>query len=134
MITFFYASLLGFLYFILSIDTIKARRKYQISLGSGPNQEIAAIVSAHSNFASYVPILLILTYSLESLNAFPETVIHGVAATYTLGRFFHYLAFRSQKMIFKWRILGMHMTLWPLLVLSLSNLVAIITKTLKPYF
>ncbi len=117
-----YAGLLAVLYFKLSLDTIKARRRNKISLGVGANNEIVAIVSAHHNFASYVPLLLLLTFFAESSGQVSNAVLHGLAAAFTLGRALHYVAFARPKMDFKLRVVGMHLTLWPLVILAGLNL------------
>ena len=35
------------------MDTVKARKSHQISLGYGPKDEIIQVVSAHANFVAY---------------------------------------------------------------------------------
>jgi len=129
-LTSLYAALLGFLFFKISIDTITARRRNKLSLGIGENKEIASIVAAHSNFSSYVPIFLILFYLLESSGNLNVFVLHTVGVTFFLGRLFHFLAFRAKKMDFKLRVLGMHMTLWPIVALSIGNLLVFILPLL----
>lgn len=122
MITSLYAGILACLFFKLSLDTIAARRKHQISLGHGPNNEIAAIVSAHANFAAYVPLLVLLLFSVESAEAIDAMVLHFIGVMAVTGRLLHYLAFRAEKMQFKARVAGMHLTLWPLLILAGLNI------------
>ncbi|MCB0376980.1 MAG: MAPEG family protein [Bdellovibrionales bacterium] len=119
MITLLYAGILGLFYFKISMDTIKARKKHQISMGYGKDNEIIQYVSAHNNFASYVIFLLLLLYLVESSQMYSPYLLHGLGTTFTLGRFFHYFAFVAGKMNFKRRVLGMQMTLIPLLILSL---------------
>ena len=119
MISFIYIGLAGLLLFKISLETIKARRKHQISLGMGENNEIASIVSAHSNFVSYTPLLLILLLVLEYSQFFPVLVIHLFGIIIILGRFLHFYAFKGE-MAFKPRVVGMHMTLWPLLIMSFA--------------
>lgn len=122
MVTSLYAGILAVLFIRLSIDTILGRRKHQISLGYGPNNEIEAVVSAHANFTAYVPLMLALLFFAESSNVFPSFVIHILAALFTIGRIQHYLAFKAKKMNFKLRVIGMHLTLWPLLLLGFMNI------------
>lgn len=121
MITLFFAGLLSLIFFAISIDTIKARRKHQISLGYGPHNEIEQIVSAHANFVAYVPLFLILNYGIESSKVIPTSLQITLLTVFFLGRLFHYLAFRGSKMNFPFRIWGMHMTLWPLLLSSCAS-------------
>lgn len=122
MITSLYAGILGILYFKISFDTIKARRKHQVSLGHGNNNEITSIASAHHNFASYTVLLLLMTFLLEQSQAVPSLVIHLVAIGFTIGRILHYLALSGSKMNFKFRVIGMQLTLFPLMVLSILNI------------
>ena len=122
MITGLYSGLLALLFFKISIDTIKARRSKRISIGSGTNNEISHLVSAHSNFAAYTPIFLILCFFVESSQLTPGMFIHATALIFLAGRIFHYLAFIQPEMNFKYRSLGMHMTLWPLLILAVGSI------------
>jgi len=78
MIVSFYAGLLALLYFKLSVDVIKARRLHKVSLGCGPNDEIAAVISAHANFAAYVPLLLLLLWMVETSTVFPSPLVHAI--------------------------------------------------------
>ena len=121
MITGLYAAILALLYARISLKVIGARRQNRISLGAGQQGEISAIVSAHANFAAYVPLLLLLTYFLEVGGRTSPYVLHLIAAAYTIGRVLHYLAFRGPEMKFRLRVAGMQLTLWPLIVLALLN-------------
>lgn len=129
MVTPLYAGLLAILYFKISIEVINGRRSHQISLGYGPNNEIAGVVSAHSNFAAYVPLLLILTFFVEASNLFPKLILHGVCMLYVVGRVSHYMSLRSKKMNPKFRVLGMHLTFWPMLALAGMNIFIFIKQS-----
>jgi uncharacterized membrane protein YecN with MAPEG domain len=131
MITGLYAAILALLYARISLKVIGARRQNRISLGAGPQGEISAIVSAHANFAAYVPLLLLLTYFLEVGGRTPPYVLHAIAAAYTVGRVLHFLAFRGPEMKFRLRAAGMQLTLWPLIVLAALNLYGFIAATLS---
>jgi len=122
MITGLLTGLLGLIYFLISLDVIKARIKHQISLGYGKNNEIASIVSAHGNFISYTPFLLILLYFIEISGVFHWVVILIFGGSFFIGRVLHYLSFRSKKMNFKLRKLGMQLTLYPLLIMAICNI------------
>ncbi len=122
MVTSLFAALLALIYFKISFDTIKARSKNKVSLGTGPEELIAPYVSAHSNFSSYVPILLILTYFVENSELIQDLFIYLIASAYTLGRILHYKAMTSNQMNFKLRRIGMMMTLFPLNILALTNI------------
>ncbi len=118
-----YGGVLGVLLFKISLDTIKARKKHQISLGTGDNAQIQAIVSAHSNFVGYSPIFLILLYSIERFQNYPSMLFHTLGCLFVLGRILHYKSFTQEKMDFKNRVRGMKLTLLPILILSFSNIV-----------
>ena len=60
-----YAAFLGLGFVILSILTLRLRRKFKIGLGDGGNQQLLRAIRVHSNFAEYVPIALILIYMTE---------------------------------------------------------------------
>ncbi len=122
MITSLYAGILGLLFLTMSIKTIGARRKHQVSLGPGPNNEIIHFVSAHDNFKAYAPLLLLLTFILEATQSISPVLIHLLACLFTIGRFLHYFGFKGEKMDFKKRVIGMHLTLWPLMLLAIANI------------
>lgn len=117
MITGLYAGVLGLLFFRISMDTISARRSHKIALGSGPNNEIAHLIAAHSNFSAYAPVLLFLLYLLETSAVHP-VVVHGLGIVIVAGRVVHYLSMKSRETTFSRRKLGMMMTLYPLIILS----------------
>jgi hypothetical protein len=118
MVTIFYAGILGVLFFIISIETIKGRRKHLVSIGNGDNQELAQLAAAHSNFTAYAPFFLILLGLLEQYSGYHFAILHLFGGLFTLGRLLHFRAFNG-KMNFKLRKLGMHLTLWPFLILSI---------------
>ncbi|MCB0348363.1 MAG: MAPEG family protein, partial [Bdellovibrionales bacterium] len=120
------AGILALLFIKITADTILARRRLQISLGSGPNNEIASLVSAHSNFSSYVIYFLFLTYLVEQSGIAPGYLIHIIAAAFTLGRLSHYVAFSGKRMNFKLRVLGMQLTIVPMVILALTNILIFI--------
>lgn len=126
MITALTTSVLGLLYLYFSVHVISARRKHQISLGSGPKGEITGVVSAHANFAAYVPLLLILMYFLEHQFAAPKWMLLGFGAAIIFGRVFHFVSLSSSKpespAALKYRAVGMILTFLSLALMSLLNI------------
>jgi uncharacterized protein len=120
MITSLFVGLLGLLHFKISLDTINARGREKVSLGSGANNEIIHLVSAHSNFSSYTPIFLIMFYLLE-VQSFSSAVLYLLGFSFLLGRTFHFLSMKDKEQVFKKRKLGMQLTLFPLIILSILN-------------
>lgn len=121
MITSLYTGLLGLLFFLISIETIRARRTKKISLGTGLNNEIQHLVSAHSNFSAYVPFFLLALGFCEFSRLFPMVLLHALGLVFFLGRVLHFLSMRTESMDFQKRVAGMMMTLFPLIFVSLMN-------------
>jgi uncharacterized membrane protein YecN with MAPEG domain len=96
MITSITASILGFMLVWISFETIKGRWKYKISLGSGTNNEILHLTSAHSNFISYSPYFLILLYLAERENSVPNLFLIIISSAFIIGRFLHFITSHVQ--------------------------------------
>lgn len=120
-ITLILSSVMGLMGVWLALQVIKNRRKHQISLGDGGIDELTRAIRAHGNFVEYVPLSLILLACSE-LNQAPLLVVTGFAVLIFLGRAFHAYAFLGGKDHFKPRILGMKLTLYGLVALSVFNL------------
>ena len=60
-----YASVLAFLICWLSINVINKRWKNKIDIGYGNNQELETAMAAQSNAIEYIPIALLLLFTLE---------------------------------------------------------------------
>lgn len=129
MIASLYTGILVLVYICISAETILARRKHKVSIGVGPNSEISSIVSAHANFAAYVPILILQLWFAESSQLIAPIWLHVIGVAIVVGRFSHYLAFRAPKMNFKLRVAGMQLTMWPMIVLAVINIVTFIVQT-----
>lgn len=129
MLTTFYAGLLSLIFIKISLDTIKARVSNGILLGNGKNNEILALTSAHSNFTSYVPLFLILMYFYEKGPFTSELVLHAFGLSMFCARVLHYLGIRdAQRPELKFRRVGMHLTLWPIMILALANAFSLYTR------
>ncbi|MGB0453017.1 MAG: MAPEG family protein [Bacteriovoracaceae bacterium] len=128
MVTSFYLGLLTFLYFKISLAVIKGRQSQKISLGGGTENEILHLTSAHNNFASYTPLFLFALYLLE-IQEISLILIHILGVTFFIGRILHYHSMKEKISNFKLRKLGMMMTLWPLLIVALANIITSV-KTL----
>ncbi len=117
-----------FLLVFISMQVIKARRLHMISLGVGPQEQIAALVIAHSSFVAYVPFFLFLLAVLELSGRISSTVLLVIGAMFYMGRVFHYVAFGGTKMDFQKRKLGMHLTFGPLIAMAVLNLIAVVLR------
>jgi len=120
-ITLVLSSLMGLMCVWLAFQVIKNRRKHKVSLGDGGIDELARAIRAHGNFIEYVPLSLILLGASELNHAHPLAVM-GFAILIFLGRAFHAYAFLGGGEHFKPRVMGMKLTLYSLLALSVFNL------------
>jgi uncharacterized membrane protein YecN with MAPEG domain len=116
-VTALYAGLLAFLFMALTLRVIAVRRGERISLGDGGNADLLKRMRAHGNFAEYAPFAIVLLGIAESLAA-PTLLLHGLGATVLLGRVSHAYGVSFVTTTFVWRVLGMHLTIWPLLALA----------------
>lgn len=112
-----YAAILTFLFIFLSIRTIRTRRGLKIAVGDGGNMQMLRAMRAHSNFAEYVPMALILIYCVESSQA-PKILIHALGLCLLSGRAIHAFGVSQLKENFKFRVSGMMMTFASLIIAS----------------
>ncbi len=87
-ITGFYAACLSFLFIALTIHTIKGRRQNRVPLGDNNKYDLQKRIRAHSNFAEYTPIFLILLGVLEYL-ALPGYGLHLLGGLFLAARLSH---------------------------------------------
>ncbi|WP_115717253.1 MAPEG family protein [Gallaecimonas mangrovi] len=110
-----YAALLAILYLVLSVRTIKARRRGQVALGDGGNSLLQKAIRVHGNFAEYVPLGLLLMGFTEMLWG-PATLLHLPGLLLLAGRIFHAYGVGQLREPLQYRILGMVMTFSAFLV------------------
>jgi uncharacterized membrane protein YecN with MAPEG domain len=109
-VTAFYASLLAFLFVLLSVRVIAQRREAQIEIGVGESRELLRRSRVHANFAEYVPFALLLLAFAESLKA-PSLFLHVLGLGLIAGRLVHAYGLSQTPHIVRWRVLGMALTL-----------------------
>lgn len=83
-----YAALFGLLFFVLSAWVIAGRGKFRTHHGDGGQDRLQRRIRAHSNFAEYVPLILLLTALLEASGA-GRTVVHALLAPLLVARLAH---------------------------------------------
>ena len=120
MTTALYASLSAFLIFWLSMNVIKKRRLYKVSLGDGGNEELKTAVAAHLNAVEYIPITLLLLFTLE-YNKANIGLLHGLGLVFMIGRIIHARGLLQSRL--KQRVMGMQITLYTLIILAILNIV-----------
>ncbi|MBC6445266.1 MAG: MAPEG family protein [Alphaproteobacteria bacterium GM202ARS2] len=87
-ITLLYAGMLGIVYGILVQRILVKRRQYRVSRYDGNVPELGARIRAHSNFAEYVPLLLLFLLLFE-LNNLPPLLLHAFGLLLVLARIYH---------------------------------------------
>lgn len=113
-ITAAYAGLLALLFVGLSVRTLRLRRRLRIAVGDGGNETMLRAMRVHANFAEYVPIALLLMALVEAGGAAPAFV-HALGASVLAGRVAHAAGVSRVGENFAFRVVGMTLTLVPLL-------------------
>ena len=121
MMTGIYAALAALLVVGLARNVIRLRRQYQVALGDGGNEDLLAAIRAHANAVEYLPIGLLLLLIFE-LNRGPIWLLHILCGLFIVGRLIH--AYGVSKAIIRYRILGMQITIWLLIIMAVLNLFA----------
>ena len=115
------ASLLGLLYFWLSIQVIRRRRQMGVLIGSADREDLRWAIRAHGNFAEYVPFSLLLL-ALAELQNMTVWLSLPFAITLLSGRMVHAIGFLYCRNRLGMRVMGMSLTFWTILGLSAWNL------------
>ncbi len=124
-----YAALLALLFVALSVRTLRMRRRLRVAVGDGGSTEMLRAMRAHSNFAEYVPLSLLLFFLVEQGGA-GALLVHGLCLSLLIGRLSHAYGLSQVDERFQFRVAGMALTLTPLVVAALSLLVAGLGKSL----
>lgn len=117
-VTAFYASLLAFVFVLLSLRVITQRREARVEIGHGESAELLRRSRVHANFAEYVPFALLLIGLAESLKA-PGVLLHVLGLTLVSGRVIHAYGLSQTPHILRARVAGMWLTLSTILVAAL---------------
>ena len=118
-----YAALFALLLVALSINVIRLRYRYQVSLGDGGEDRLRRAIRGQGNFAEYVPITLILMLCLELL-AQPGWLIHGVGLALLAGRLTHGACFAFFDSAMALRRAGMIFTFGAIVTAAVATLAA----------
>ena len=120
-ITAIYASLLAFLYIVLSYRVAQRRMRFQIGLGTGQNAELERAIRIHGNFGEYVPFALLLLAFLESGGG-PAWAVHGAGAGLLIARVLHAFGLTQSSGRSPGRFSGVIATWLIMLALAVGNL------------
>jgi uncharacterized membrane protein YecN with MAPEG domain len=120
-ITPLYAAILALIFVVLSIRTIRLRRRYRVGVGDGNHAELQRAARVHANFAEYVPLALLLIYFAETGGG-PRWLIHALAITLLCGRLLHAYGVSQVRENYRYRTIGMALTFGVIILTSLSLL------------
>jgi len=123
-----YASLSAFLIVWLSLNAIKKRRSNKVSIGDGGIDELKTAIAAQSNAIEYIPIALMLLFSLEYNHA-NLFLVHFLGISLIIGRIIHAKGLLTSNL--QQRVLGMKITIYTIIGLAISNLVYVTYTQIK---
>ena len=127
LVTPIYASLLTFLFVVLSVRVIGFRRIARVALGDGGDLNLMRRIRVQANFAEYVPLALLLL-ALAELQRSPAWTIHLLGLLLVAGRIIHAYGVGPDPEARYCRVLGMAMTFAVLLTTSSLNLILVAMK------
>ena len=109
LVTPFYAALFGIMLFVLSIQTIRMRRKLQIAIGAGEDAAMERAMRVHANFCEYVPIALLLIFMMETVIG-TNYWTHVMGIGLLVGRLLHAYGVSRPREDLRFRVTGMALT------------------------
>ena len=118
-----YAAAIAAVFVVLSFRTLLLRRKAGVGIGSGDDPKLARAMRVHANFAEYVPLALILLYFLE-IRAGDSWWLHALGASLIAGRIAHAYGVSQVREDYRFRVVGMVLTLGVLISASLRILLS----------
>jgi len=123
----FYASLLALGFIVLSIRVMMVRRQEKVALGDGDNPRLRRAICAHSNFAHYVPLALLLLAFVEMAEA-PNLLTHVLCLLLLIGRCLHAYGISATEGRPGFRTWGMVLTLASILLAAIYLLLAMLIR------
>ena len=105
----FYAALFALFFIVLSVRTLRLRRRLRIAIGDSGDERMLRVIRVHSNFAEYVPFTLLLVLLAEIQGA-RLVLLHGVCLSLLAGRVSHAFGVSQTNENYRYRVLGMALT------------------------
>jgi len=121
-IVFTYAACLALLFVVLSVRTLRLRRRLRVAVGDHGNEVLLRAMRVHANFAEYVPLALLLIYFVE-LSGAGAAWVHAMGTSLLVGRLAHAIGVSRVHEDVRWRVVGMTLTLVPIVTAALRLLV-----------
>jgi len=130
LITAFFSSILALIFYKLSINVIRLRRKYKVSLGSSKkHKDLDQAIRAHGNLSEFLPIGLILLACLE-VNHLPKIVVFMCGLFFLIGRYLHASSFLKEEIDSSNRVLGMKITHWSIILMAILNIITVLVRVI----
>lgn len=123
-----YAALLAIMFVVLSIRTIRQRRKLKIGLGDAGNKDMQRAMRVHANFAEYVPLCLLMIYWVEQSGVY-AWFVHLLCLGLVAGRLSHAYGVSQLRENFRFRVTGMSLT-FAVLIACAAHLLWVALKNL----
>ncbi|TBR42793.1 hypothetical protein CBF23_006350 [Marinomonas agarivorans] len=114
-----YAAICAIWICYLVLNVVKVRTSKQVAYGDGGEESLIIARTAHGNAVETIPVALLLLLGLE-LNQGSIWLLHFFGITLLVGRGLHGIGVLSKT--FKARVLGMQITVFTLVGLSIANL------------
>ncbi|HEX4937551.1 MAG TPA: MAPEG family protein [Candidatus Kapabacteria bacterium] len=92
LLTAYYASLMAIILVYLAVRVTLCRRRFQIGLGDGGNQELSVLIRAHANALENIPFTLVLML-LAELNGLAPAYLHAAGIALLVSRLAHAYGF-----------------------------------------
>lgn len=111
---------LGAIFIIkFSLDVVRLRRQYRVSIGDGGVSDLQLAIRVHGNAVENIPIAVMLLVMME-MNGADMVLLHLLGVLFFLGRLMHFHGLRSRTLL--WRRNGMILTLLSLFGMVVTNL------------
>ena len=121
-----YAAVFAIFFVVLSIRTIRQRRKLKIGLGDSGNNDMQRAMRVHANFTEYVPLSLLMIYLVEQSGVY-AWFLHALCLGLLVGRLAHAYGVSQQRENFRFRVTGMILT-FATLITSATHLLWVAIK------
>jgi len=110
-----YIGLHALMFVMLSLFVVKARAKYQVTFGTGNNEDFLRIVRVQMNFAEYVPLALLGLVILEAIGSY-IILLHLLGGALFFGRILHAWGLHKTSSVSPARVVGTVLTITVLLI------------------
>ena len=118
----FYTALNALIMLVLSILVVRARVGTQTAIGDGGKPAMAGPLRAHANNTEYVPMALLLMWTLVTPLGASIWLIHGVGAPLTIGRLLHAIGLTRSTGTSSLRFFGMVLT-WIAYIVGIVSII-----------